>query len=192
VRRLSTTLKAKRELVRTVSATQTATERQAILLRFRLTESRVTEFAAVIARNDARPAEQRAPLTAKRLQGGGRKRVLTDEQEKQVERSATARYGLMHLPNAAWSNVLSYFSGARDVREDWWFMFKQSRLRYTAWQKFTFPETKKRTQKAAVAAAAAAAPAAALPTASAPAPAVSMQPQSLPLRLHPMMQPMPR
>jgi hypothetical protein len=96
------------------------------------------------------------------------------------ERSATARYGLMHLPNAAWSMVLSYFSAHIDVREDWWTMFKRCRLRYAAWQTFTFPETKKRTQKAAVTVAAAAA--------SAPAPAVSMQPQSLPLRLHPMMQ----
>ena len=86
VRRSSSTLKAKRQLVRTVSAAQTAAERQAVLLRLSITESRVAEFAAVIAVNNARPAEQRAPLTARRLRGGGRKHVLTEEQEKQLEK----------------------------------------------------------------------------------------------------------
>jgi hypothetical protein len=85
VRRSSSTLKAKRQLVRTVSAAQTAAECQAVLLRLDITESRVAEFAAVIAANDTRPAEQRAPLTARRLRGGGRKRRLTDAQEKQLE-----------------------------------------------------------------------------------------------------------
>jgi hypothetical protein len=85
-RRLSTTIKRKRDIVRALSAATTTAERQSAMARFDIDRRTVSRYQRAVTMRDSKAKGEREPLTARRLKGGGRRTVLTDEQEQQLER----------------------------------------------------------------------------------------------------------
>jgi hypothetical protein len=69
-RRLSTTLKRKREAVRAVSDATTAAERAGAMARCGIDHSALSDYRRVVAEHDSRDKQEREPLTARRLSGG--------------------------------------------------------------------------------------------------------------------------
>lgn len=117
-RRLSTPLKRKREVVRAVSEAAAGAERNSVMERLGVDHSTVSRYKQVVSTRDNKSKKEREPLTARRLTGGGRKTVLTEEQEaaleewimglrkdklrvneKMVKVQARAMYGINQLPH---------------------------------------------------------------------------------------------
>jgi hypothetical protein len=84
-RRHSTPLKRKREVVREVSQAATAAERDSVMEKLGVDHSTVSRYRKVVAKHNSRSKKGRERLTARRLAGGGRKPVLTQEQEAALE-----------------------------------------------------------------------------------------------------------
>jgi hypothetical protein len=80
-RRLSTPLKEKQRVVRSVSDAATTVEKRVVMQRLGVTVKELKRYSDTIAKNSAADRENQRPLTAKRLSGGGRRTVLTRQQE---------------------------------------------------------------------------------------------------------------
>jgi hypothetical protein len=83
-RRLSTPLKRKREVVRSVSQAVTEAEKENVMMRYGVGPREVKRYKVTLEKNAARPALKRRPLTARRLSGAGRRTALTTKQEMEL------------------------------------------------------------------------------------------------------------
>jgi len=68
-----------------VSEASTAAERESAMARFDVDHGTLSRYRQVVSQRGSKEKKEREPLTARRLTGGGRKKVLTDEQEKELE-----------------------------------------------------------------------------------------------------------
>jgi len=68
-----------------VSDATTAAERACAMAHCGIDHSALSDYRRIVAEHDSRDRAEREPLTARRLNGGGRKRVLSDANEAQLE-----------------------------------------------------------------------------------------------------------